>query len=106
MEVVLLEMMADPDAVIIMHDGGVIGGHIMNPFFSHEWAAQEMFWYAELGGGALLEAFEAWAYSEGAELVSMAGLGGPKEKTIRKLYERKGYEARETFFVKTLVNQW
>jgi len=103
-EVVLLEMMEDPDSVIIMHDKGMIGGYMMTPFFSNNWAAQEMFWYAEDGGEELLRAFEAWGYVEGASRISMAGLGGKREKAIRRLYESQGYTPAETFFTRKVTD--
>lgn len=99
MKTVLLEMIADEDAVVIMHDKGVIGGSIITPYFNNTLIAQELFWYAEEEGMALLKAFEAWGYVEGAEMISMAGTG-IRPKALDRLYKRSGYEPRETFYVK------
>lgn len=99
MKVVLLEMIEDEDAVVIMHDHGVIGGSIITPYFNNIPVAQELFWYAEKDGMELLKAFEAWAYVEGAELVSMAGTG-IRPKALDRLYRQHGYSPRETFYVK------
>jgi hypothetical protein len=99
MKKVLLEMIAEGDAVVIMHDKGFIGGAISTPFFSTSPIAQELFWWAEESGVELLEAFEAWAYHEGAEMVSMASTG-LRAKALERLYRGRGYEAREATFVK------
>lgn len=99
MKVVLLEMIEDEDAVVIMHDHGVIGGSIITPYFNNTPVAQELFWFAERDGMELLKAFEAWAYVEGAELVSMAGTG-IRPKALGRLYRQHGYSPRETFYVK------
>lgn len=99
MKTVLLEMIADEDAVVIMHDHGVIGGSIITPFFTDTLVAQELFWYADKEGGALLDAFEAWAYVEGAEVISMAHTA-IRPKALDRLYQQRGYYPRETFYVK------
>lgn len=101
MKKVLLEMMEDEDAIVLMHDHGILGGHIMSPYFSDTVIAQELFWFAEKEGMALLKAFEVWAFHEGAEMVSMAGTG-IKPKALDRLYRRQGYEPRETFYIKSL----
>ena len=99
LETVFLEMISDPESVIILHDSGTIGGHIMTPYFNNTIIAQELFWFARSDGESLLKAFEAWAYIEGAELVSMAGTG-IRPKALSRYYRIKGYEPKETFFVK------
>ena len=99
MKKVFLEMMADSDAVVIMHDDGLIGGTIASPFFSSSTIAQELFWYAEKDGMELLKAFEAWAYVTGADYVSVASTG-LRTKALARVYGRMGYEPREATFVK------
>jgi hypothetical protein len=101
MKKVLLEMMEDEESIVLMHDHGILGGHLITPYFGDTVIAQELFWFAEEGGMPLLQTFEIWAFSEGAEMVSMAGTG-IKPKALDRLYRRVGYDRRETFYVKSL----
>ena len=93
----LQNLISWPSACVFIHDHGVIGGHLMPLRFGKSVLAQEIFWWAEKDGMALFRRFEQWAEEHGADLICMAGLSGSK---IGKLYERRGYERREVFYVR------
>lgn len=99
-----LGMISDPSHVILLHDYGMIGGRIEQGFFSRTYAAREMFWYAEKHGQKLLDVFEVWAFANGADIIIMARLpvDDKTDRVMDKLYRRKGYEARESFYVKRI----
>lgn len=66
--------------------------------------AKETVWFIRpeaRGRGAIrmLDAYEAWAAGQGCTAVGMASLA---TNDVSRLYERRGYAAAETHFLKTL----
>lgn len=52
------------------------------------------------GGFKMLDAYEAWAKAQGCRY---AGIVSLTENDVSKLYERRGYSAIETHFMKPLI---
>ena len=93
----LAGLLADPDGLVLVSDGGFIAGCIREPIISRDRFAQELGWYAEDRSGLrLLRAFEAWARERGAVLVQMSCAGGEAQR----LLERRGYRAAEIAMVR------
>ena len=93
----LQNLISHPSACVLMHDHGVIGGQLTPLRFGKAMLAQELFWWAKKDGLSLLRGFENWAADNGADLICMVSLSGSK---IGKIYERRGYEPRELFYVR------
>lgn len=83
-------------------------GILMAATFDHPFGAgkvaKETVWFIApeaRGRGAIrmLDAYEAWARAQGCDLVGMASLAS---NDVSRLYERRGYRAVETHFLKTL----
>lgn len=89
--------------VVFLSEDGMIGG-LLSPFFFNPavTTAAELFWFARKEGRQLREAFEAWAKDQGAACMTCAGLVNEREATIRKVYERAGYVAKEVAFMKRI----
>jgi GNAT superfamily N-acetyltransferase len=86
---------------------GAIAGVLYENVFDGAPCASELFWYvwpgAERGAGtALLSAFEEWARSRGATRVTMAYMVHNMPEALASFYERRGYQAFETHYVKLL----
>ena len=84
-------------------DGGI--GMIAAPiYFSHAWAAQEVFWWCESPRDALglLAAAEGWAAEHGAEVMSMIRLDGLNDEQMHRLYTRRGYAPTEHTYMRSL----
>lgn len=93
-------------------DGRVVGmlGAVCNPWLTiGPPMASEVCWWLEpelrgtLAGGrlaiGLLQAFEAWAATQGAQVVQMVA----PNVDVASLYERRDYERAETAYVKRLA---
>jgi GNAT superfamily N-acetyltransferase len=85
---------------------GAIAGIINESVFDGGKTASELFWYVWPGapkgtGTQLLEAFEQWAKSRGCVRVSMAHMVH-NENGLGSFYEKKGYSAFETHYLKEL----
>ena len=69
--------------------------------------ASEFFWYVKPEyrgkGGALLEAFEAWAKEKGCSRVIMTHLSDSMPESLKKYYTKKGYELLETNYIKEVT---
>lgn len=66
--------------------------------------AKESVWYIcpaarGRGGIKMLDAYEAWAREQGCQSVGMASLA---TNDVSRIYERRGYAAVETHFLKPL----
>lgn len=88
-----------PSACVFIHDHGAIAGEISPLRFGKGIAAQEIFWWAERNGIALLSAYEDWAVAKSADLISMIGLQDPR---VAKIYGRRGYQPAEQTYLKGL----
>lgn len=89
---------------------GVAQGILMAHAFEHDfgpvWIAQERVWWIDprhRGPSALkmLTAYEAWAKAGGYRFVGMAGMGA--DPGVKILYERCGYRAAETHYLKDIT---
>jgi len=93
-------------AVIVSDDGGVTGviGGMITPLWTNASVkvAQEAFWWSDADGTALLDAFEAWASVNGADVIRMGALAKSKAKVMARFYRRRGYSPDETFFMKAV----
>lgn len=82
--------------VVFVSSGGFIAGEIMQTLISPKRVAFEHGWFADDKSGVLLlEAFEGWAYEQGAELVKISAASG----AARGLRAR-GYRLAEQAWVK------
>jgi GNAT superfamily N-acetyltransferase len=98
--------------VLCAHEGldglcGAIAGLFYPDIFADIPTAAEIFWYVLPGspkgtGTQLLEAFEEWAKRRGAKRVSMAYMVHNQPERLRAFYEKRGYRAFETFYVKAI----
>ncbi|NBT32820.1 MAG: hypothetical protein EBT13_13235 [Rhodobacteraceae bacterium] len=88
--------------VILVSDGGMIGGALAPAYFNSAWImAVELFWWArDRRGLHLLRAFEQWAKDKGADEVRMTTLGAIKGP--EKILERRGYAPCEVSYQKVL----
>jgi hypothetical protein len=95
-------LIASPDGVLLWTGEAMLGGLIVPIYFGGGRVAQELFWFADRGGLALLTAFEAWAKDKGADVIVMASLAlGPEaDERLGRLYERRGYKIRERHYAK------
>lgn len=91
------------NGVILIHDYGAICGAVYEQFFDPATlVAQELFWWADRGGKALLAAFEKWSEERGADVIAMTCLEGMRPKAVGALYERQGYMASEHGYLRRL----
>ena len=82
---------------------GMVAGIVYPFYFSTDVCAQELFWWSEGGHGrALLEAFEAWAKSRGANAVTMICLDRLGRDRVESIYKKAGYRASEHSWIKRL----
>lgn len=95
-------LIENENACILIHDHGTIGGLVV-PFWAapEKLVASEMFWWAEREGGALLDAFEAWAESKGATFVQMLCIQGVRD--VSPVYRRRGYAPLENAYIRELA---
>ena len=90
-----------PQAVVLVHDAGMIGGVLSPAYCAPGWLiAVELFWWAERDGMALLRAFEAWAQDAGADEIRMTTLAALPRAA--KLMARGGYAPAETSYSKVI----
>lgn len=96
-------MIESPSAVIFITRRGMIGGFTYTSLFDPSWiSAAELFWWSEDGKGkALLDAFEAWASSRADDIV-LTSISKLRGETVGKLFERRGYERRESSYHKVI----
>jgi len=86
---------------------GAIAGVIYENVFDGERCASELFWYVWPGaqkgaGNALLEAFEEWAKDRKCTRVTMAFMLHNMPERLGPYYEKHGYTAFETHYVKLI----
>ena len=96
-------------AVVTTVDGVVVaaaGAYIAHSPMTGDLEASEAFFYAlpEHRGVAmpLFQQLENIAKARGAVRMMMIHLSGPREETLRKLYQRRGYRAIEHVYTKEL----
>lgn len=98
-------------AMWVVRNGSIVGalGAIIHPDINDgELVAQEAFWFVapeHRGGTAgikLLAEFEAWAEMRGAARILSAHLMTSMPEKVAKVFERRGYYAGETAYIKVL----
>ena len=85
---------------------GVLMAHAFEHDFGPVWLSQERVWWidpAHRGSAAprMLDAYEAWARTNGCRFAGMAGMGD--DPAVMKLYQRRGYRVAETHCLKPLA---
>lgn len=101
----LISIMDRQDAVLLMHDHGMVSAFLGPLWFSDRHIiAQEIFWYAEKDGGQLLNAVKEWARENGAIYFLTSGLKDDSGR-IQRLYEKKGYELAE-YHYRIRLSSW
>ncbi|OLP44161.1 GNAT family N-acetyltransferase [Rhizobium oryziradicis] len=94
--------------VLLLERQGVVAGVLMASVYDHPFGAglmaKETVWYIAphargRGGPAMLDAYEAWAVKLGCTSIGMAALAS---NDVSKLYQRRGYAAVETHFIKSI----
>lgn len=94
----LLLLWSDP------HPTGVLAAAAETNLFNYERMAGELMWYIDPRhrglkvASKMLEAYEYWAAKIGCQFCTLVDLMG----NLDKFYTRKGYERRETSYVKVL----
>lgn len=87
--------------VVFLSDDGMLGGALSPLYFNPSVVmGVELFWWAGKTGRGLREAFEGWAREQGAAGVMFSGLSDEREPTIRKVFQRAGYQPGELAFFK------
>lgn len=99
-----ISLINDPNSVIFVHDGGLIGGRLVPLFFGQGLVMQELFWYADVDGGGLLMELETWAKRKGATscLLSSLWYGDSRDERVRDIYSHYNYKPQEIHYLKEL----
>lgn len=94
----------DGAGVIFLSEDGFIGGVRVPCYFNYAYTfAAEIFWFARKEGQELREAFEAWGRDVGAAAATGSGLANDRERAIRRVFSRAGYETMEIGFMKRIA---
>jgi hypothetical protein len=98
----MLDYMA-ANAILLTNGEGVIGGIVAPVYFDPaKLMAEESFWWADRGGGELLDAFEREAWQRGASFVLLSTLQNDRSHVIDRVISRKGYIPVERRYIKEL----
>lgn len=94
-------------SVILITDGGMIGGIAYPHFFNNEvLIVQELFFWVDEdqrgNGRLLLDSFEDWAVGIGAHKVMMIALESQRPQAVGNLYKRRGYTCLEHTYQKVM----
>jgi GNAT superfamily N-acetyltransferase len=86
---------------------GAIAAALYPNVFDGALCASELFWYVWPGaakgtGACLLDGFEEWARVRGATRITMAFMLHNMPERLAAFYERRGYRAFETHYVKAI----
>lgn len=113
MQLLFDQHVACRDACLIVYAlDDVPQGFLMAALFAHPFdpvhrIAKDTAWWIEEGCrgrisivNGMLDAYESWARSRGCTYSGMAGMG--KDPKVGRLYERRGYIAAETHYLKKL----
>lgn len=83
---------------------GALGGFYYPDPHRNCLVASEFFWYVKPesrgGGTRLLDAFEEWAKNKGCDRIIMTHLSDSMPQSLKRFYERRGYEELETNYIK------
>jgi len=103
---VLEQMINNENAVILVTEGGTLGGVLYPAYFDGKLMAQELWiWVDEKVrgngiGGALLDEFELWAIARGASRTIMGTAQRLMPRKIGSIYKGKGYALQEHLYMK------
>lgn len=101
-----LQMLIDnPLGILLITEDltGAAGGLVHPSIFNHaHMTGQELFWWAEGQGMALLDAMEQRARELGAQTWSMITLEAIRPQATGRLYQRRGYQPLEHSYIKRL----
>lgn len=97
------EMIKDPNSVIFVSEGGMIGGSVVPIWYSNQTQAAEFAWCGSGGGISLLRQFETWAKEKGATRVVMAHLLVEGAERVEAIYDKLGYKKAEVAYYKELI---
>ncbi|HWV44136.1 GCN5 family acetyltransferase [Pseudorhodoplanes sp.] len=105
--------LAHSDACLIVYapnetpEGFLMAALFAHPFDPRHRIAKDTAWWIEEGCrgrlsivNGMLDAYEGWARSRSCTYSGMAGMG--KDPKVGRIYERRGYVAAETHFLKKL----
>ena len=112
----VLNLIASDQAVVLVGDRrleGAVGmaAAVAYPCFfndSHQ-TAQELFWWVDpehrdgVWGERLRSGLEDWARGQGCHTMQMGALDASRPEALARLYERKGYGAKERIYCKRLT---
>jgi len=91
-------------AIILIGDGGMIGGITMPFLYGTGKMATEVAWWVDEDkrntglGKELIEAFEYWAEKAGCKFITMVSL----DEDLGKYYEKRGYTLHERSYLKVI----
>lgn len=105
----------NPNTCIVVHTdknekpaGFLLGVIFVHPFNDAIRLSKDVGWYIEEDArgrlsiaNQMLALYEDWACSMGCQFAGMAGMG--KDPKVGVLYERRGYSAIETHYIKRLT---
>lgn len=97
-------IMTCPDAVIFMHEDGLICGNVSDYPFCDLRLAREMLWYARRHGMVLLERYQAWVAERGAQIDIMSSIHSHdiSAKSVNRALRMRGYGLTEYSHVRTV----
>lgn len=99
-----LQMLMDsPQGILLITDDGTgaAGGMVHPSIFNHgHLTGQELFWWADGQGMALLDALENRAKALGAQTWSMITLEAIRPEATGRLYRRRGYRPLEHSYIR------
>jgi hypothetical protein len=100
----LSHLITDPNGIVFVTDSvdGAAGGLVHpHPFNADHITGQELFWWAEGGGGAeLFAALEGRAKDLGCHSWMMVALESMRPAAVGALYRRRGYSPVEHSYMK------
>lgn len=100
-ELFLRHMLALPNAVVLTHGDGAIGGIIVQlPFSPSVTVMEEAFWWARRDGRLLLAALEAEATKRGAKAMILSTMA--ERPGMAGMVQRRGYAPAERKYLKAL----
>ena len=96
-------MIATDDHCLLVSDTGMIGGCHAAHFLNIEKTyVQELFWWAERDGKAVMEGLEMWARSKGADMVMMSSLEALRPAALDRVLKARGYTPSDHYYLKEL----
>lgn len=100
--------------LVVADDGEIFGfmAAIKSPLLGSRqaWMATELAWYVKpekrgkLVGVQLVSALERLCIKQEVKYLNLAYMQTSMPETVRKLYERMGYELQETLYTKVLID--